>query len=129
MSALKFRRDATYGHCVLSVDKRFWGTGVISRSVTLSARLDRRERFRLDSVHALTGGQKTFLDERDYQTFIDARGEVKQKTPFVVFAYCLTPNHFHLLILSPLSPSVTLLLQDLTMLPAAVQCALCYRFA
>ena len=44
------------------------------------------------------GGQKTFLDEWDYQTFIDALGEVKRKIPFVIYAYCLMPNHFHLLI-------------------------------
>jgi len=44
------------------------------------------------------GGQKTFLDEQDYQTFVDGLDELKRKTLFLVYAYCLMPNHFHLLI-------------------------------
>ena len=44
------------------------------------------------------GGQKTFLDEKDYQAFVDGLGELKRTTPFSVYAYCLMPNHFHLLI-------------------------------
>ncbi len=43
-------------------------------------------------------GQKTFLDEKDYQVFVDGLGELKRTTAFSVYAYCLMPNHFHLLI-------------------------------
>ena len=44
------------------------------------------------------GGQKTFLDDRDFQMFIEALSALKKKTPFLIYAYCLMPNHFHLLI-------------------------------
>ncbi|SRR5712692_1553786 len=44
------------------------------------------------------GGQKTFIDARDYQSFLEALSELKKKTPFLAYAYCLMPNHFHLLI-------------------------------
>jgi len=41
--------------------------------------------------------QKTFLDAQDYQAFFRALSEQKQKTPFLIYAFCLMPNHFHLL--------------------------------
>jgi len=44
------------------------------------------------------GGQRTFLDEKDYQAFVDGLGELKRTTLFSLYAYCLMPNHFHLLI-------------------------------
>jgi hypothetical protein len=37
-------------------------------------------------------GQKTFLDEKDYQVFVDGLGELKRTTPFSVYAYCLMPK-------------------------------------
>jgi len=40
------------------------------------------------------GSQKTVLDEKDYQGFVDGLGELKRTTPFSVYAYCLMPNHF-----------------------------------
>jgi REP element-mobilizing transposase RayT len=43
-------------------------------------------------------GRKTFLDEKDYQVFLDGLGEMKRRTPFSIYAYCLMPNHFHLLV-------------------------------
>lgn len=43
-------------------------------------------------------GQKTFLDEKDYQVFVDQLDELKRTTPFSVYAYCLMLNHFHLLV-------------------------------
>ena len=42
-------------------------------------------------------GRKTFLDAQDYQAFFRALSEQKQKTPFLIYAFCLMPNHFHLL--------------------------------
>jgi len=44
------------------------------------------------------GGQKTFLDEKDYQAFAGGSGELKRTTLFSVYAYCLMPNVFHVLI-------------------------------
>ena len=41
--------------------------------------------------------QKTFLDDQDYQAFFRALSEQKQKTPFLIYAFCFMPNHFHLL--------------------------------
>jgi len=41
--------------------------------------------------------QKTFLDGQDYQAFFRALSEQKQKTPFLIYSFCLMPNHFHLL--------------------------------
>ena len=78
-------------------------------------RLERQERFLLDSFCAATSthsrpnalfhtiargndGQQTFLDSRDYQSFLEALSSLKKKIPFLVYAYCLMPNHFHLLI-------------------------------
>lgn len=43
-------------------------------------------------------GQRTFLDKRDYQAFLQILSEVKQQTSFLLYAYCLMPNHFHLLV-------------------------------
>jgi len=40
------------------------------------------------------GGQRTFLDEKDSQAFVDGLGELKRTTQFSVYAYCLMPNHF-----------------------------------
>ncbi|MBI2182965.1 MAG: hypothetical protein HYU31_19375 [Deltaproteobacteria bacterium] len=38
---------------------------------------------------ANAGSTYDFLDDRDYQTFIDAVAEQKRKTPFMMYAYCL----------------------------------------
>ena len=38
---------------------------------------------------ANAGSTYDFLDDRDYQTFIDAVTEQKRKTPFLMYAYCL----------------------------------------
>lgn len=43
-------------------------------------------------------GQKTYLDEKDYQVFVNGLDELKKATPFSLYVYCLMPNHFHLLI-------------------------------
>jgi putative transposase len=43
-------------------------------------------------------GQKIFLKQSDYQTFIDALRAVCQRYPFFLYAYVLMSNHFHLLL-------------------------------
>ncbi|MCU7937164.1 MAG: transposase [Candidatus Thiodiazotropha sp. (ex Dulcina madagascariensis)] len=45
--------------------------------------------------------QIVFHDERYYQAFLSALGEVKQRFQCVIHAYCLMGNHYHLLIETP----------------------------
>jgi len=42
-----------------------------------------------------------FLDEGDYHDFLKTLGEACGKTGFVVHAYCLMKNHFHLVLETP----------------------------
>lgn len=42
-------------------------------------------------------GQRTFEDKLDYQTFLKIISELKTRKPFLLHAYCLMPNHLHLL--------------------------------
>jgi REP element-mobilizing transposase RayT len=44
------------------------------------------------------GRQNVFLEDADFRRFLDLLAKVKERTPFDLFAYCLMPNHFHLLI-------------------------------
>lgn len=51
--------------------------------------------------HVLNRGNNKnniFLDEKDYRVFLNHLEEVKQEKDFVLYSYCLMPNHFHLLI-------------------------------
>lgn len=43
-------------------------------------------------------GRRTFIDDRDYRTFLGALNRIKEETKAVIYAYCLMPNHFHLAI-------------------------------
>jgi REP element-mobilizing transposase RayT len=42
--------------------------------------------------------RKTFLDERDYRTYLDLLVRYRQRYKFTIHAYCLMPNHVHLLL-------------------------------
>ena len=44
------------------------------------------------------GGQKTFRDQADCQSFLEILSDLKKQTPFLLYAYCLMPNHVHLLV-------------------------------
>jgi REP element-mobilizing transposase RayT len=44
------------------------------------------------------GGQDIFLNAQDHVQFMRILSETKSRTPFELYAYCLMPNHFHLLI-------------------------------
>jgi REP element-mobilizing transposase RayT len=44
---------------------------------------------------------KIFLDDVDRQDFLKTLAETCQKTGFEVHAYCLMPNHFHLVVETP----------------------------
>ena len=42
-----------------------------------------------------------FRDDRDRRSFVETLGEACQKTGWQVQAYCLMPNHFHLVVQTP----------------------------
>lgn len=42
--------------------------------------------------------QKTFLNHQDYQAYLDRLAKYRRKYNFPVYAYCLMPNHVHLLV-------------------------------
>jgi len=51
--------------------------------------------------HVISRGNnrgKIFRSHEDYLRFTNILGQQKRKTPFFLYAYCLMPNHFHLLI-------------------------------
>jgi putative transposase len=45
--------------------------------------------------------ENIFLDDVDRQDFIKTLAEACQKAGFQVHAYCLMPNHFHLVVETP----------------------------
>lgn len=44
------------------------------------------------------GKRDIFLDAQDYAFFLDTLEAVKVQVPFLLHAFCLMPNHFHLLL-------------------------------
>ena len=44
------------------------------------------------------GRQKVFHKDQDYEAFIHLMKEAKERYPIKLFAYCLMPNHFHMLL-------------------------------
>jgi REP-associated tyrosine transposase len=42
--------------------------------------------------------QKTFLDDGDYQAYMERLGRYRKRWGVIVYAYCLMPNHVHLLV-------------------------------
>ena len=44
------------------------------------------------------GQAKVFHKPRDYEAFIGLLAAAKQRTPVRLFAFCLMPNHFHLVV-------------------------------
>jgi len=40
----------------------------------------------------------TFLDEMDYKVFLKFLYEIKKEKNFILYCYCLMPNHFHFLL-------------------------------
>lgn len=44
------------------------------------------------------GRQKVFHKKQDYEAFIDLMKKAKNKFPLKIFAYCLMPNHFHIVL-------------------------------
>ena len=48
--------------------------------------------------------QKTFTAESDYQAYIERLARYRKKYDYVLHAYCLMPNHVHLLVESSEQP-------------------------
>ncbi len=48
--------------------------------------------------------QKTFLTENDYQTYLERLARYREKYGMIIHAYCLMPNHVHLLVESSVEP-------------------------
>src|SRR3954453_14028748 len=53
-----------------------------------------------------------FFEDGDYEAFLQALGDLKQRRPFEFHGYCLMPNHVHLLI-RPLETTISRLMQSL----------------
>jgi putative transposase len=56
--------------------------------------------------------QTVFRKAGDFQAFLDALANLKERKPFELFGYCLLNNHFHLLI-RPLETSISRIVQSL----------------
>ena len=56
--------------------------------------------------------QRVFRKPADYQAFLDALADLKQRKPFELYGYCLLGNHFHLL-LRPRGTSISRIVQSL----------------
>lgn len=56
--------------------------------------------------------QPVFLKQEDFEAFLRALAELKERKPFKLYGYCLLNNHFHLL-LQPVGTSVSRIMQSL----------------
>ncbi len=45
------------------------------------------------------GKRTVFCKSKDYEVFLSLMQEAKERTPISIFAYCLMPNHFHLVVM------------------------------
>jgi len=67
--------------------------------------------------HVINRGDRReaiFCDDVDRQRFIETLGETCGKTGWQVHAYCLMPNHFHLVVETP-QPNLVAVRQKTTM--------------
>lgn len=56
--------------------------------------------------------QRVFCKPADFQAFLEALAELKERKPFKLYGYCLLDNHFHLLI-RPTGDSISRIMQSL----------------
>jgi putative transposase len=56
--------------------------------------------------------QDVFRKQRDFQAFLSALADLKQRKPFELYGYCLLNNHFHLL-MRPTGATISRILQSL----------------
>ena len=52
-------------------------------------------------LHAVSKGRVVFRDDRDRRVFLTILGTVVERFGWEVLAYCLMPNHFHLVVRTP----------------------------
>lgn len=67
--------------------------------------------------HVLNRGNnrmRIFQKDADYQAFLRLMAEAQQKTPMPMLAYCLMPNHFHLLVIPDSAAALSAYMQWLT---------------
>jgi putative transposase len=67
--------------------------------------------------HALKRGNnraRVFFDDADFQQFLHALAQTKERYPFRLFAYCLMDNHYHLVREPAAGQSISRILQSLT---------------
>lgn len=67
--------------------------------------------------HALNRGNNrdaVFTQPADFQQFLEALAQTKQRYPFRLYAYCLMSNHFHLVLEPAPGQSISRILQSLT---------------
>ncbi len=57
--------------------------------------------------------QRIFLQDKDYTRFLEKIVTYKNKYPLKIVAYCLMPNHFHLLIQQSATNSISRFFSDL----------------
>jgi REP element-mobilizing transposase RayT len=53
--------------------------------------------------------RKTFLDDTDYQAYLDRLARYRRRYDYTLYAYCLMPNHVHLLLESSHHPLAKLM--------------------
>jgi len=56
--------------------------------------------------------QRVFAKKGDFEAFLTALAELKERKPFELYGYCLLDNHFHLLI-RPKGASISRIMQSL----------------
>src|SRR5262245_66152739 len=67
--------------------------------------------------HAINRGNNrapVFFEANDYLTFLKALAQTQERYPFRLFGYCLMTNHFHLLLSPEPGPSISRILQSLS---------------
>ena len=67
--------------------------------------------------HALNRGNnrgRVFFHDADFQQFLYALAQTKERYPFRLYAYCLMDNHFHLVLEPSPGQSISRILQSLT---------------
>jgi len=47
------------------------------------------------------GGQKVFHKDQDYEAFVSLLKDAKERSPLKIFAYCVMPTHFHMVVMPP----------------------------
>jgi putative transposase len=65
--------------------------------------------------HVISRGnnrQRVFRKKGDFEAFLRALGELKERKPFELYGFCLLDNHFHLLI-RPAKDSISRIMQSL----------------